>query len=136
MITCKKVTKMVSMLLVIALLSGLMVMSAFADEPTVDNFSGMGTTRASNYYVYGYIQIYSVPYGTVVGYNYTTTGYYVEAVQDRANFIYEGLLLTVDGIFGNDTYTWVYNYQAERPVCGTPDGIVGAKTWTQLAIPV
>ncbi len=134
MVTCKKSTKMVSILLLIALLSGFTVMSAFADEPTEDNFSGMGTTRANYYLVYGYAaQPYRVPIGTVVGYGYTTTGNYVKAVQDHANLINEEHVLDVDGIFGSATYTWVYNYQQVIPECGTPDGIVGAKTWAVLS---
>lgn len=39
-----------------------------------------------------------------------------------------------DGIFGKDTEKAVYKYQKDHPECGTPDGVIGPKTWASLPI--
>jgi len=37
-----------------------------------------------------------------------------------------------DGIFGNKTKQAVIEWQKDHPACGTPDGIVGRRTWATL----
>ena len=37
-----------------------------------------------------------------------------------------------DGKFGNDTWRAVYKYQKDHPECGTPDGVIGPKTWASV----
>lgn len=38
----------------------------------------------------------------------------------------------VDGKFGNNTRTAVFNFQKDHPACGTPDGIIGKNTWNAV----
>lgn len=61
----------------------------------------------------------------------------VRAVQDQANFrnLNNGRSLTVDGVFGPKTRTWVVGFQqAMRTMVPgfLVDGIVGPQTWTAL----
>lgn len=37
-----------------------------------------------------------------------------------------------DGKFGKDTWKAVYKYQKDHPECGTPDGVIGPKTWASI----
>jgi peptidoglycan hydrolase-like protein with peptidoglycan-binding domain len=37
-----------------------------------------------------------------------------------------------DGIFGTKTAGAVKELQKDHPECGTPDGIVGVKTWSVI----
>lgn len=41
------------------------------------------------------------------------------------------LMLTVDGVFGRDTYNAVLTFQKQRGL--TQDGIVGQMTWQELS---
>lgn len=60
---------------------------------------------------------------------------------DRGNEVKElqtalngaGCKLTVDGVFGSETYNAVVSFQAARNL--TIDGIVGAETWKALNTP-
>ena len=56
-------------------------------------------------------------------------GVYVAVLQDALNTI--GYTAgTIDGVFGNNTYNAVVNFQKNNSL--KPDGIVGCNTWTKL----
>ena len=61
-----------------------------------------------------------------------STGSAVRAVQDQANFRNGrgGITLTVDGVFGPKTQSWVRGFQSAEGF--TVDGVVGPLTWQAL----
>jgi len=142
--------KRISILLIAVILVSMFSISAAALTPT--NSQPIGTisraAAASSWYFYVDGTGYTVPSGTLVGYNYTTTGQYVGTAQRVLNKINSKYLNaaikpncsagTVDSIFGPNTWTAAYNFQVwvnklvpsnERIAT---DGIIGNDTWTFL----
>lgn len=76
------------------------------------------------------------PYARVVGYNNITTGGIVKVVQSIlacCSLVYdksEYNPTSIDGIFGNNTYTAIYYFQSDHNI--EPDGTVRLTTWISL----
>ena len=117
---------------VFAVVLSLFSITAYADGREVSNVHYV----QSSYYPlathYGY---YEVPYGTLVGYGYQTSGVNVRATQAALTHIYEDIGIAcnphgVDGLFGSNTYYAIYAFQ--NAVGLTPDGIAGDNTFSKF----
>lgn len=129
--------KTVSVLLLIVMVASMLCVPAFAIKNESAVPAGQSISDPENYY---HIKVdyfvYFVLYGKVVGYNNITTGYEVEVVQivmNRINSVYSSVSCNagaVDGIFGQNTWQAVYNFQVWRGL--SADGIVGPNTWAEM----
>ena len=131
--------KTVSVLLLIVMIASMLCVPVFAangEQNPVSNGDATVARALRTIYINGIdYDFYDTTY---VGYNYVTTGRYVEIVQramNRLNVLYPAANCyagAVDGIFGQNTWTAVFNFQAW---CGlSADGIVGTNTWNMMII--
>ena len=132
----KRITKIVSTVLIVMSLVVLCAISAYADNTGIESdTAAIPYNTAYTYTLRTIYGTYYIPSGTVVGYNNYISGYYVEGCQAALKHVNNYSKANcdpgdIDGLFGGATYNAIYNFQVWSYL--TPDGYAGNDTFSAL----
>lgn len=124
--------KIVSLVVTLVLILSVFSVSSYA-EASVPETANVSVANQTHLIVTHYGCFY-VPYGTVVGYNNTTSGIYVQAAQSMLKHTYvesDGIVNCdpgkIDSLFGPATYNAIYAFQVYFGL--SADGACGDETF-------
>lgn len=124
-------------LLMMVMITALLSVPAFAEnEHSYENSRTANWWAKPSYTINaGTYGTWKVTGGTVVGYNNTTSGDPVKAVQSGLTFVNDYSSANcnpdgIDGLFGEKTYWAIHHFQ--QYVSITADGYAGNETWWYL----
>lgn len=137
--------KLVVITLILVVAMSLFTVNAFAEECNAINLESqsVGILAQGDFFAFGtHYGAYRIPYDVIVDWahsanpaNPTQYAYYVEGTQAVLKHISDEYVIDcdpvwIDGIYGNNTYNAIYNFQYDRGLVA--DGAAGYNTYSAM----